>query len=712
MAQQVVTELVIDADTSGADRFTQAMNGAEQAAKNGTEATGGLGVGLAAIGTGAVAAVFAVKEFMDQIAAANKGLADMQTLANRVGLTLSDFQGVQFGAAIAGLSPQQINTGLEKSAQLLNDASRNSNNLSKELEANGISIRNANGQLISQNQLLGIAADLIRKARNPGDQDAIAQMLGFSKEWVPLLEQGSGAMAALTSEAKKAGAVIDDETVQRASKFDQDWRRSSVEFSLYMKSAMLGLLPYLDDLIERAQRFINSIDRKKVEDAAKEQLAAAGEASGIPKDGGIRIGWTDETTQAMKEFNDTGKSWWEQANAGIAALKSLFQYIPQEQFVFQAGSEQQIQDTSPSSIANMASWQSQAQSWKQLQGEFLSGADNISGAFSKVATRGDAANDAVDRAINTLRRHTEQQMADAQAVGLGDGALSRYRAVAAETAAVQANQGKETDAQRAAFEKQRDAAEAAATALAKAKVQSSIEFNGKTAFLSAEDVSIANQLKGIYGNDVPAALDSTYAAAIRVNNAFRQVSTAIETNLTSGLTDIAMGTKTASQGFKDMSQAVIRALEEMIIKVMVVKPLMDSLQSSIGGSGILSFLTGGSGSAAQASSAATLAGNTGGAFYGPGFADGTDYAPGGWALVGERGPEIVNLPQGSQVLPNGKMPSNDNTTVHMGGINLIVNGNVDDRNMSEIKQQLVQLEARVPALAVNAVQTAKKQRRI
>jgi tape measure domain-containing protein len=38
-----------------------------------------------------------------------------------------------------------------------------------------------------------------------------------------------------------------------------------------------------------------------------------------------------------------------------------------------------------------------------------------------------------------------------------------------------------------------------------------------------------------------------------------------------------------------------------------------------------------------------------------GFADGTDYAPGGVALVGERGPEIVNLPRGSQVVPNSKL---------------------------------------------------------
>ena len=36
----------------------------------------------------------------------------------------------------------------------------------------------------------------------------------------------------------------------------------------------------------------------------------------------------------------------------------------------------------------------------------------------------------------------------------------------------------------------------------------------------------------------------------------------------------------------------------------------------------------------------------------PGFANGTLSAPGGLAMVGERGPELVNLPRGSQVFPN------------------------------------------------------------
>jgi hypothetical protein len=40
----------------------------------------------------------------------------------------------------------------------------------------------------------------------------------------------------------------------------------------------------------------------------------------------------------------------------------------------------------------------------------------------------------------------------------------------------------------------------------------------------------------------------------------------------------------------------------------------------------------------------------------PAHAFGTQFAPGGLSLVGERGPELLNLPQGAQVTPNHRLP--------------------------------------------------------
>ena len=74
------------------------------------------------------------------------------------------------------------------------------------------------------------------------------------------------------------------------------------------------------------------------------------------------------------------------------------------------------------------------------------------------------------------------------------------------------------------------------------------------------------------------------------------------------------------------------------------KMFIDQVTSMLAGlavKGLLGGLTGG-------------AGNVGGSLLGDllGFATGTNYAPGGMAMVHERGQEVINLPQGSQVQPS------------------------------------------------------------
>lgn len=194
--------------------------------------------------------------------------------------------------------------------------------------------------------------------------------------------------------------------------------------------------------------------------------------------------------------------------------------------------------------------------------------------------------DKVDAAFNGLRRHTEQTEADTQAVGLGDAALAKFRAQAQETAAVQANGGKETADQAAQFKLLEERAGAAADALAKAKVNSQIAFDQKTVFLSQDDVAIATKLKGIYGDDVPKALASSEAASLRLNTALKGVSGTIENSLTTGLTSMLNGTTSVSTGFRNMATSIINSIEQMVIKMTVVQPLMSAFQGALGGSAL------------------------------------------------------------------------------------------------------------------------------
>jgi hypothetical protein len=125
------------------------------------------------------------------------------------------------------------------------------------------------------------------------------------------------------------------------------------------------------------------------------------------------------------------------------------------------------------------------------------------------------------------------------------------------------------------------------------------------------------------------------------------------------LTNAALGplsdmAKTVGGAFNNTVKPAFTALSDAVTGV--VNPALDamsgiigSVKSAIGGigsviSGAISWLH------KLADAIRSIPSMPSGAGV-PGFASGTNFAPGGFALVGERGPELVNLPRGSQVIP-------------------------------------------------------------
>jgi hypothetical protein len=270
----------------------------------------------------------------------------------------------------------------------------------------------------------------------------------------------------------------------------------------------------------------------------------------------------------------------------------------------------------------------------------------------------DDAADAYDRAQDAVEKLTAKTNAETDAVGKGAEVLAEYEAqakldVAAKQAGIAVTQQVQDHMQDLA----QDAGDAA-DALAKAKVASDISRGSQTAFLTPEDLAIANQLKGIYGDDIPAALASSEAAALRFNNAIKDLGSLGQQVNSQFFVDFETQIRNGATAMQALQTAGVNALGAIADKL--TKMAADNLWSSaFGGSssgagGFLSslFKIGGTSTpntAAMNTSNATLANGTGGAFYGPGFASGTDNAPGGLALIGENGPEIMKVPSGTRL---------------------------------------------------------------
>jgi hypothetical protein len=82
----------------------------------------------------------------------------------------------------------------------------------------------------------------------------------------------------------------------------------------------------------------------------------------------------------------------------------------------------------------------------------------------------------------------------------------------------------------------------------------------------------------------------------------------------------------------------------------------------------------------------------------PGFASGTDYAPGGAAWVGENGPELLNLPMGSSVTPNSSLRGSGTTHNHFYD-----NRGADMAAIQRLERMLPLIEERAVARSVASV---------
>jgi hypothetical protein len=213
----------------------------------------------------------------------------------------------------------------------------------------------------------------------------------------------------------------------------------------------------------------------------------------------------------------------------------------------------------------------------------------VRGDKSKDLTPKDTERDPFDVAIDSTDKRIAALKAETATIADTTAVRERAKTVAQlEEAAKRANTaaGMEntavTEKQRAAIEKEADAMMKATAASEKAKIHESIKSGGDTALLSPEDAAIAEKLKTIYP-DVSTALNSVEASAMRVNDALKSVSGSIANSVTTPLTNMMMTGRATSAGFYAMSRSIIQSIDQMIVKMLIVGPIMRGLQGSFGG---------------------------------------------------------------------------------------------------------------------------------
>lgn len=612
------------------------------------------GGGLASLATklgGTVAVLAAVYAGLVKI---NEQVAAIGKNAEYTGTQLERYQQIRFAATQGGLSGDQADTDLKRTADLLADAQRNENSLTSILDANNIKYKDRNGNIISTNELLTKAADLISRFDSIPDKTQAAKMLGLSAGWVDVLKGGPDVFNKIAASANSAGAIIDDATIKKAQLFDSEWKRASDAFGTYLKaqiadigirfSSMIDDIKKLPAYAEQAGRAIAqyfNIDSSSIDDAINKLKSAANiDTTAVQLK--AQTGIAQDLEQVTRAID------FQKANGGSKDLISNLEEI-QKQALETAGALKLVEAASAAAINGPTN----TIPTPAPRPAAANGPPKPKGIIPARNTGGDDT-DSFDRTIDSINKRTASIKADTAATLENNAVQAQYRAEFQLLNSIVKDGDEVTQQQLDTYEKLRSSMSATqalqASGINLTKEHADAFLSASTAIKSATEAS-----------------DKAKDALKELNSVSATLGSALSTAFGDAIVD--------GKNLNDVMSSLLKTLEKAAINSIFTS--FFNPKSAGGLSGFASILKG-----------VGL----------PGFASGTDNAPGGLAIVGEKGPELVNLPRGSKVTPNALIGAGGQTGSQIQN-NFMVSGDVSAATVERLKQAVIQANERTNKLS-------------
>ena len=185
--------------------------------------------------------------------------AGLGELAEQVGLTAREFQGLQFSAVQNGLKLEQLETGVSKFSKKIGDAATGHKEMIASLDRLGVKILDVNGKLRPTADLMQETAQKIGEIDDPAKKAAAAvEFFGKSgQKMLTMLTDISKGLFATSDAAEKFGAMISDHTIKRLDDIADGMERAKLKTRAFLAEGMVALLDWLDSSgITKALEFL------------------------------------------------------------------------------------------------------------------------------------------------------------------------------------------------------------------------------------------------------------------------------------------------------------------------------------------------------------------------------------------------------------------------------------------------------------------------
>ena len=223
-------------------------------------------LGLAGVAAGA--GVLIAAEAMERAEKAAEWAEDLEKVSQKLGVTTSALQELDYVALKSGVSQETLREGLQKVQQAIGAYTSNvkDTRVKTIFEALGISkdaARDFDGPVDGLTKI----ADAVAKVGDRSQQLSLLKQLKVPDDMVPLLLQGGDAIRDQAREARELGLVMDHEMVERGAKFAEQLKISKDIISHEMMQAFIDMAPVVSAIVtlmsKMAQFAADTVDNLK-----------------------------------------------------------------------------------------------------------------------------------------------------------------------------------------------------------------------------------------------------------------------------------------------------------------------------------------------------------------------------------------------------------------------------------------------------------------
>lgn len=223
-------------------------------------------------------------------------MGNLTDASQKAGVSIEDLQRLTFAGLGTGTGEAEIVSMMEMFNKRIGEAATKGGDLARLFAANGVSLRDQNGQIRSNVDLLAQVADLVKNARTEQEATVVATMaLGRSgAELLPYLKQGGDEMRRLMGLATETGFVIDSELVRAADEFSDKWGVTIAAWGKNINSEIATIVLNLDLLFTKAaDRTATQLERRAA--SLRETIGRAGSWDRA-------LGFTSEDLRELEEI--------------------------------------------------------------------------------------------------------------------------------------------------------------------------------------------------------------------------------------------------------------------------------------------------------------------------------------------------------------------------------------------------------------------------